>query len=310
MRHLSSIAVVAGLLGSSACVQVDDSGGAPSLAALATEACQLLVGCCGNAGSYDDVKACTDARKEQYEADRQIAVEQGLEYDAACATRFYDWMQGVGCDVNNEEAAAAILCALGCELFHGDLGPGEACQSVVPRGSNCASGLWCVGGTCQDNGCGMWRLAEGATCYDPADPVTGTCVVGTYCELGGSNRCVVTPKAGEPCPQGVCEEGHFCDNYDVVEGLCRRLGAVGEMCLVAEGCETGYCTDDRFAAYPGVGEPCSGECAGDLYCQQGVCAVRQGFGQPCDDVDLPCELDLSCEGGVCQDGVPLICFGG
>jgi hypothetical protein len=265
---------------------------------LAAQQCAQLVAC--NCGVGGDAEACTDSLAAQYENDRMQAEAAGLEYDADCASRQVDWIDEVGCAIQADDLIATASCALNCPLWHGYAGPGENCSVVANRATTCAAGLDCVGGICMDI-CANWRLAEGALCYDPVNPPTGVCVSGTHCDINNTNRCIPTPGRGEPCPNNVCMEGDWCDTSVLPEAICTAVGGVGAACDDDDACET--------APYPGIGESCSGECAGDLYCQSGTCTVKQALGQSC-DFNLPCSEGLVCNGNVCEVGQPLVCFGG
>jgi hypothetical protein len=275
---------------------------------LAAQQCAQLAKCnCGIGNDQEAQQACVDSFSQNLDSTANAADAAGLEYDADCAARQVEWIDEVGCAIQADDLLLEANCALNCPLYHGYVGPGEDCQVVAPRASNCAAGLECVNGICEDI-CNNWRLAEGATCFDSINPPTGTCVSGTHCDVGDTNRCIPTPARGEPCPGNVCMEGDWCNQTAGPEGVCEALGAVGAPCLQASACETGYCVDDRCAPYPGIGEPCTGECAEDLFCQSGSCTVKQSLGQSC-DFGLPCSEGLVCDGGMCTQGQPLACSG-
>jgi hypothetical protein len=274
---------------------------------LAAQQCAQLVQC--NCGFTNDVQACTEQLSSSFDSLTSAVEAAGLEYDADCAARQSMWIDELGCSIQNDELLAEATCALNCPLYHGYVGPGEACSVIAERATTCAAGLDCVGGICQDI-CNNWRLAEGATCYDPVNPPTGTCVTGTHCDLNVTNRCVPTPQRDEPCPGGVCLEGDFCNVDLQPEALCQALGAVGDPCLSGSACVTGSCENNLCAPYPTIGESCFDMCEGDLYCQAGLCTVKQSLGQSCDTFSLPCASGLVCNGSVCEPGQPLACFGG
>jgi hypothetical protein len=299
---------VFGLLGLSSCAELDSSGGGVSLQNLAAQMCNLSFGCnCDNPPPYANQQECTDVQMETYDQIRDEAKAAGLEYDAVCAEKQFDWLAEIGCGYPTEEQLDTWGCAFGCQLYHGDDGPGEACIVVTSRASTCAQGLECENGFCEDR-CGNWRLAEGATCYNPSEPVTGLCVTGTFCDANGTNRCTATPAAGDPCSQGACVEDHWCNPGADLEPTCEEVGGIGALCEYPQACSTGYCIDERCAPLPELGEPCSGECGSDLFCQSGVCTVKQGKGQSC-DYDLPCASHLWCAGDVCEDAPSLACGG-
>lgn len=277
--------------------------------ALVAQRCAVVVGCgCIPGASNDQVQACTDAQAGTVESTANAAAAAGLLYDGDCAARQVEWFDELGCAIQNTELLVESNCALNCPLYYGYVGPGEECTVIADRASSCAKGLDCVGGVCQDI-CNNWRLAEGATCYNPSNPPTGSCVTGTHCDIGQTNRCVATPKLGEPCPDNVCLPGDFCNGFAQPQAICESIKAVGEPCLQASACATGYCTDNVCAPYPGAGEPCTGACRDDLYCQASVCTVKQGIGQSC-DFSLPCATGLTCNNNsVCEQGRPLVCGG-
>jgi hypothetical protein len=273
---------------------------------LAGQQCAQLVEC--NCGIGTDVEGCTQSLSGNFDSVASAAEAAGLEYDADCAARQSKWIDELGCAIENDELLAEATCALNCPLYHGYAGPGEACTNIAERATTCAAGLECSGGICADI-CNNWRLAEGATCYDPVNPPTGTCVTGTHCDVGLTNRCIPTPQRGEPCPGGVCLEGDFCNSDAQPEAVCQAIGTVGDACLSGYACDTGSCENNLCAPYPDLGEPCSDMCNGDLYCQGGICTVKQALGQSCDTFSLPCSEGLVCNGSVCQTGQPLACFG-
>jgi hypothetical protein len=280
---------------------------------LVAQQCATVIACSCPFG-INDVQQCVDGASGSVEQLANAAEAAGLEYDADCAARQVAFYEELGCKLQDDtllqdfELAAEATCALSCQLYHGYVGPGEECQSIDSRASNCAAGLQCNGGFCADT-CNNWRLAEGATCYDPVNPVTGLCVTGTHCDLDETFRCIPTPQRGQPCPDNVCLEGDFCNNFGAAGATCDAINEVGQPCLEAAACSTGYCINGSCAPYPNIGEPCSGECRDDLYCQAGVCTVKQSFGQSC-DFDLPCASGLLCSGNTCQQGQPLVCGGG
>jgi hypothetical protein len=276
--------------------------------ALAAQQCAQVIGCSCSFGVNLDVEACIDQLSSSVDQVANAAEAAGLLYDADCAARQVAWYEELGCAIQNDELLLGAACSLNCPLYHGYVGPGEACAVIATRATTCAAGLDCVGGTCQDI-CNNWRLAEGALCYDPINPPTGSCLTGTHCDVGQTNRCIPTPARGEPCPGNVCGEGDFCNTLAQPAAICEGIKSVGDSCLQASACATGYCINSVCAPYPTIGESCSGECRDDLYCQAGICTVKQQVGQSC-GFDLPCALGLTCNGSVCEQGQPLVCGGG
>jgi hypothetical protein len=280
------------------CTTEDDgTDGKVSTSKLVDERCNMLYSCQCEGVELDTVTACRNSLNQLYDGEEEAAQQAGLEYDEACAARELDFWESVGCDWPEDEELAEASCAVGCPLWHGKVGPGEDCVQYGSRSSDCAQGLRCSGGTCQDV-CGNWRLAEGATCWNPENPPTGFCVEGTYCDTQETNRCQRTPGPGEPCPANICTEGSWC-NHEYLEARCDPIAAVGTPCASDEGCFSGYCVDGICQGLPQLGEPCWDECSGDLFCDGGVCTVPQGLGQSC--ASLPCKDGLGCVNNVCQD---------
>lgn len=307
VRSVFGLAAFAAL----ACGNNDSDGGGNegvSLSDIVGQHCSLAVNCgCaqGDPEDLDSAAQCRESELDRIEPDKEAAEAAGLEFDEECAARESEFWSALGCGAPEDADFGDVFCAIDCPLWHGKVGPGEDCIQVADRATNCAQGLDCIGGICQDQ-CNNWRLAEGAKCYDAANPPTGTCVAGTFCDVGDTDRCQPTPSAGEPCPKGACDEDLWCNPYAEPEPRCETLGAVGSLCDSDQGCVSGYCIDSRCAPLPAAGEYCNGECSGDLYCENGVCTVPQAEGQSC--ASLPCGDGLACVDGVCQSGYPWVCY--
>ena len=306
---VSFFALVA-LVGLGSCLETDSSGGSPTPEGLVNQQCSLAVNCsCEGGNQFESVEQCTNSVLPSYDNEKEAAEQAGLEYDEDCATRQFEFMDEIGCGYFTDELLSELTCALNCSLYHGYVGPGEACVQYGSRSTDCAQGLECVGGVCADN-CNNWRLAEGATCYDAADQPTGTCVTGTFCDIGDTNKCVALPGQGDPCPAGACEEDLWCNNYDEPEPFCDVMVGINRECPTDAACESGYCIGGTCAPLPNSGEPCSGECAGDLFCSSGTCSIKQQEGQACQGSSLPCAEGLACVGDVCMRAQPWVCPGG
>jgi hypothetical protein len=197
-----------------------------------------------------------------------------------------------------------------CPIFHGTLYEGIECnvQGVdgLPGDAEtvaCGPGLWCLGGRCRDP-----RTVSFGDEGEPCE-LSGACNGELVCnELLGI--CMRIPVAGEPCLQGGCAEGFFCDGElcqappgpgeqcplgicteDAIcdAGICRAIPGEGQRCLLstcAEGlvCDT---ADDTCRRLPGAGQPCvNGQCVEGARCVFdvmgiGVCEPLAGNGQPC-----------------------------
>ncbi len=165
---------------------------------------------------------------------------------------------------------------------------GAACDESTP----CVEGTFCVGGSCRagagGNPCeGDDDSAEGTFCNsrsdvceplralgDECDEYDAPCEHGLYCDFG-SQTCVASPGAGEPCDSdsgcaggavcgsdgtcvaqvglgeecmevsyGVttCAEGLYC-NTSTTPAVCVTALANGERCTRAEECASGYCVN-------------------------------------------------------------------
>lgn len=257
---------------------------------------------------YEDASECRQFELERYRADRDVAVAAGLSFDEDCVGGQLEWTDELGCGLLTDELLDEATCTLWCAPYHGEGQPGEACSWIVPGfAHDCAQGLDCGGsGFCEDP-CGRWLLAEGQVCWNDTVEVVGVCREGLYCDTQETFSCTKIPATGEPCPAGVCNEGDWCNLYEIGEPVCTRVGSVGATCEYDNACDTGYCIDGRCAPLPTAGEPCSLECAGDLYCYSGTCALPQAKGQSCGS--LPCASGLSCDNGVCVDAIPYVCGG-
>lgn len=197
-----------------------------------------------------------------------------------------------------------------CESRHCQGGDGQ-CGVCLPEGEEgdvcsgegavgCPQGTWCDGGTgtCEapdppegecssTNGCPgdqFCSLVDGATqCLDPAGPdedcsAYGQCTEGYYCEPE-SVLCTALVALGQPCENGACQNGLYCDS-----GTCRELGALGDVCGTA---------DSALCAY-------SLAClCVDADCTERGCYEWRTQGQPCGDGTGACANGLICEGGVC-----------
>jgi len=85
---------------------------------------------------------------------------------------------------------------------------GEQC-TIAPSLRVCRTGLECNGSGC----CEAPRtaaLTTGATCWNVADGLLGTCPATDFCDLFGSNRCTTLRANGASCAGGdACQSG-FC----------------------------------------------------------------------------------------------------
>jgi hypothetical protein len=119
------------------------------------------------------------------------------------------------------------------------------------------------------------------------------CTADSYCTP--DRRCTALPQLQQPCPQGRCALGLYCD-YET--GRCASLKAVGSSCGT-----TGECVEGSFCGSDGVAQPtCQGKrslgsnCTQGIECQTGVCLP--GI---CSD-GSECYEDEDCLGNCAQSG--------
>ncbi|HAI99028.1 TPA: hypothetical protein DCL30_05900 [Candidatus Peribacteria bacterium] len=176
-------------------------------------------------------------------------------------------------------AAPASTCG------DGVLDTGEQCDDGTRNGtaeSRCS--LRCVLTTVQVQPpiCGNSKVETNELCDD------GNSVSADAC----SNRCLLG--AGLACTDPLqCETG-LC-----LDGLCRKIGGMGDVCKMDIHCESGLCRNGVCAGL-GIGEACktNNQCASGL-CRNGVCAGL-GIGEAC-KANNQCASSL-CIGGFCQPG--------
>lgn len=92
-----------------------------------------------------------------------------------------------------------------------------------------------------------------------------------------SDICIALPGPGEPCFQGQCAPGAYCD-LEVLSNptspeLCFALGEVGDMCRGHDQCATGECPNGFCASPTGEGAPCAAACGPGFECIEAQCVV-------------------------------------
>lgn len=239
------------------------------------ELCDLALSCSCSVPPYATAEDCVADLNMQIETMKTMAAENGLVFDQGCydsgLTRFHD---KVGC--STEFPAASSSCSL-CAIVHGDKPAGAACSDFGDF-DDCAANLFCIGGICSDP---CARLVVDAPCVSTengAFEVLGTCADGLYCDFTVSKTCKVRVASGGACfGFDDCEEGLVC-------------GA-----------------DGKCGAPPAEGEACTGTCAGDLICDNAVCAKAPGEGAAC-SMNGECAGELDCDdSNVCVAREPLLC---
>jgi hypothetical protein len=150
---------------------------------------------------------------------------------------------------------------------------GQPCVVSLGTGSNCASGLGCIAGSCT-----ALPVASGGACqglgYD--------CGANLFCTGdadGGLGVCQAPGGLNQACSTAnSCSSPLIC-----LSGTCQPLPANGQPCLVQPG---------------GPGGP--GECIGGDYCNsQGKCAVIGTVGAGCDPTVGNSCLNSYCDTGTC-----------
>ncbi len=152
-------------------------------------------------------------------------------------------------------------------------------------------------------------VADGGTCYQGVECVSGSCEVGDCnlaCCVGVCDPTIAAAAIGQACPDGDCVDGGFCDE---ATATCLALKPAGQACagdaecgyglycsaVCTEGPDRGQACPDEFCANLGDRcDPASTTCAG-----RGArgAACRASFvgladcQQPlvCDEVSLTCQ---------------------
>lgn len=251
--------------------------------ATAAALCELFFGCSCENPEYPDQVACTEAWNTTVDEQQQAAQAAGLIYDPQCAGDLLAVVEASGC-----EAQVPLDCDTYCAAYHGEQGVGASCTVPIeeqPTWSDCAQGLWCLQGTCQD-ACGANAgLGLGEMCRDDQGESLGNCQTGLWCDFE-TNNCIALPAVGEPCYLGeICGAGAICD-FSGSESVCIPV--------------------------PGAGEACTYACDVGLYCDgvdgaEGTCVVLPGEGQPCSPSGGCAEGSLCNDAAVCEALPPWVC---
>ena len=146
-------------------------------------------------------------------------------------------------------------------------------------GSNCASGLGCIAGSCAS-----LPVSAGAACQGNGND----CGANLYCTGdvdGGLGVCQAPGSVNQACSTpNSCTSPLYC-----LAGTCQALPANGQPCL----------------ALPGSGPSTTGQCIGGDYCNsQGQCALIGSVGAACDPLVSNSCLDSYCATGACAALLP------
>jgi hypothetical protein len=251
------------------------------------ELCGPMFSCtCEGQTRYASREECRGQAAQGFARLREAAA--GLTYDPTC---YGELLEAIGELACKPGSATDDACVPTCAPYHGSRAEWASCEVLYGGISNCAQGLSCFGGVCQDRcrssdsgePCGMQGCAEGLWCNYAESPPTcrmaagqgescaeRACDEGLWCNDG---TCRQLPADGEACSPFGCREGTFCDTSDPNAPTCRRLGNAGDPCRGHSQCSTGYCPSGFCAPIPGEGDSCAGTfiCSEGLSCREDVC---------------------------------------
>jgi hypothetical protein len=258
---------------------------------------------CGTDGTCDGAGSC-----EKYPA--------GVTCQSAgctgAALKFAGRCDGNGtCAAPPNQPCAPYIC-----------GSAGQCKTTCSADADCATGAFCVAGSCG-------KKPIGASCGANADCNSGFCAQGVCCAsactgtcrscavAGSAGTCINVPAGQDPLAQcddqgaSTCLQDGFCDG----KGACRTYAA-GTMCG-ASSCTAGAVTppgkcDGAGTCQPGAAMSCNayacgdagvcntgcakdGDCATGYFCIGGSCAKKS--------TGATCTADSDCGTGHCAQGV-------
>jgi len=305
-----------------------DSGGEPSdtedvIAALAATQCSFVEECgCVNRATGE---TCNSEVATLWQTRLAEGEARELTFDPTCLQQTLARMEQQECRFN--DSSLGHVCESFCAAYSGDLPLGAACTSNDPQVSDCAPGLVCSSGLCEEPCNVLTGITEGATCRTgEMGEQFEDCAGSLYCDWetalctrGGQDgesceddRCgdgldcvregdvrVCRPYAieGETCGSLGCASGLWCD-YDINQ--CRGPAQLDETCGLVQ-CDVGLVcgfSEQRCVIAPPVGAEClSSQCEPGAVCNQSeyVCVSVPGEGQPC--VSGVCANGLWCDEG-------------
>ncbi len=216
---------------------------------LATNACARRMASFGNVQA-SELSACAAKYAASTNCD-EIPCE--LPYGIAKA----------GTDCGSDSQCASDVCIIEFGNVCG------TCDDALPGGSDCSDGTSCAAGLmCEKNKC--TKIIE-AHLGEACGPDGAICAGTMACSKG---KCAQVPsKAQEPCLNGVCGLGFYCNNKD----KCASYGyvKVGDACGDSKRCEKGECSNGKCKAPAAISEACGNGtyCDAHLVCREGTCAV-------------------------------------
>lgn len=164
--------------------------------------------------------------------DDALLAGQGLSFNASCAAEVVEYATWESCKLDQESP-----CPL-CAYIEGPRQKGESCEEMGFY-STCAGALTCFNGVCTDMA--PPTLAVGAACWDAAmQQSLGRCEADTRCD-DVTGTCVALPASGEPCEQGACAAGAYCNYDDVASGVCVSKAPGGVACSHSRECASQVC---------------------------------------------------------------------
>lgn len=155
------------------------------------------------------------------------------------------------------------------------------CANKTPKCTK--TGDFCTQGSCVANPCASKTCPSGSVCR-PNDGkcvrscATVKCATGQFCEGG---TCVK-----DPCAANACGTGRVCDTSNTAKPKCIKDPCSTTSCKHGRACYRGLCVDD----------PCASMTCPDAKEQ---CVAGQCVSRPSCLVDIDCQGDDVCVGGVC-----------
>jgi hypothetical protein len=247
-----------------------------------------------------------------------------IEQVASCAERF----PSIDCDEIDQKGQRACLlagslpvgapctyisqCDQTCTSYLGD--KCGTCATFVSRDATCAPDTaslcpfsqQCGAGRCSDR---TRRPNPRARAGEACDNLTIGCLRDLTCSSsdGGTRVCRPYPPVGQPCAEGHCAPGGYCDPRGMG---CVPYLALGASCGDDSACgPRAYCDLTapmaRCTARPEVGAPCTRVCVDGAVCASSGstsrCLRLRQTGESC---GLPldrCSDGSSCSDGLCKD---------
>lgn len=299
--------------------------------------CERYVRC----GLFDDEATCTATFRKEFDPALPAAVDAGkIRFDPLAAAQCHRELAARGCDATAEDNRA--LPASCARVLVGTIKAGATCLDDRECATGDCDAARCTPDACCPGGCAAY--AAPAAIGDACTPHSG-CVAGAACATDGTchalaamtgechadlecapglacigatdlqaGACRALPKIGEPCPYQRCAEiGARC-----ASGTCIAVGLTGDACADDSACSEFYTCDvatSRCARLPGLGESCTGPCAGEAYCDIETTGSSAGLCRSPQANAAPCSADDQCATQYCEEGPifdqcaqPALCF--